>query len=200
MRESERIRVLQARALELEARVEELSARAAAVLQRRYYPEDLYVGPFYLSRSANLETVQVGQGYVFAGDLAEYDWPQAGDTDTVDVSGLADDNYLLVMTVVVDGTYGVFSTGNLPTLSAIAASSHHLLNGVSDVDVIIGEAVVEDGKAIGIKQRCFRDIYLPVRKWEDTAPGYNCRLTNVDDAAESADPNASGVEKCHAGE
>ncbi len=132
--------------------------------------------------------------------MAEYDWPQDVDTTTVDVSGYSDGDYLLLMAILVDPSYGCFTAGYVPTLQTELKSDHHKLNHPYEVEIIIAEFTVSDGKAIGIKQRWRGDIYVPVQKHEATPVEYSCRLTNVDDATESADPNAAAVEKCHAGE
>jgi hypothetical protein len=208
-------RLLAAEAL-VEAQRQELellAAQAAAVQQRSFAPPTHYPQDFKLYLTNNDTKVNVGQGYVFAGDLAEYDWPQDGDTTYLYADDLGAGEHLIIMQVTVDSTHGVFTTDNKPKLASVAAADHHLLNHDGQVEFLLGWAKIEDDtndvkRFVGL--RPMRGLYAPVQKyWVDDGdppytPFYRCRLTNfynqTSPGGEPSDPDASSVEKCHAGE
>ena len=140
----------------------------------------MYDGPFRVRREAGTgatdsgDKITVDQGYVYAGAVAEYDFPQAGDTDAIDVSGWADATYNVIMEVTVDDMYGYFTASDKPVLHANEADSlataHHGLQTTGQCDVILARIIVAGGKVMSIRQDQRSHVYVPVRAWLFTTP------------------------------
>jgi hypothetical protein len=201
---------LEQRLLALEAQLQhqmqELRAVATYMPGRRprgIAPPTHYGQDFRVWLSNGDSRLNVGQGYLFAGDLAEYDWPQETDI-TYLTAPAGTDEYLVFFEVKVHSSYGVFATSYTPTLNKVKTSAHHTLNvaSVGRVDKLVCWAKTVDGKWAGT--RAMRGLYAPVVKTASgPIAGYTCALTNHYDAGtgtEPANPDARGVEKCHAGE
>lgn len=127
--------------------------------------------PFKGIVSADRESVTIGQGYVYAGSTAEWDFPWSGQDDEIDLTTTG--TWLVYMNIVVKATHGHFSDSTAPqehpVLRAIAAGSFEDLNTLFQADHIIGTAVVANSKITSWRQRTFQDIYVPVRHITDTA-------------------------------
>lgn len=99
----------------------------------------------------------VGQGYVWVGD-AYYDFPQAGDTDTVDCSTLGTGSYLVVMEVEVEPTGGLFTGGYKPALDVVSLAGAPILGSGPVVQFCIGKVTTASNIATAWQQRRFEDI------------------------------------------
>jgi hypothetical protein len=93
-----------------------------------------YDGPFAVTQK-DATTLQIREGYVFAGDRAEYHFTDSSNaTGFVDypTTGLtANTRYLLVMYIDVDPSNGAFTTGGIayiPTLYAVKAGTTYDVN------------------------------------------------------------------------
>lgn len=133
--------------------------------------------PFRVTRK-DKHTLQVGQGYVFAGVLAEYDWPQPADVKTVDVAAWPAGKYNLIMEVTVDDDYGYFTAYNKPILNQdpgeCLQSAHHALQVLGQCDVVLAQFEVkvdaETGERTitGLREDQHNHIYVPVYYYQTT--------------------------------
>jgi hypothetical protein len=137
-----------------------------------------YKGPFYISVEGEGATVKVNPGYVFAGADAGYVWPgkvltgylSAADTDSYDVSGLSDGEYIIRMKIQVHPDTGYFTDKYHPELFPTPltwSSSLSIINiqSAEYAECVIGLIEVKSGVVTKIIQGQYGHIYCPVF-WE----------------------------------
>jgi len=112
--------------------------------------------------------LEVGQGYIYAGKLAEYNWPAAGDTSYRAIGGFANGTWILYFDITVDDGLGFFTSGDKPALASCTKANFATLNIASAAHIIIGEIEVLGGKVVHWKQRLRQDICVPVWHEHDT--------------------------------
>lgn len=163
----ERIR---AELLELGTKLTRLMQRVETLEHKPEVPhvDPAYFGPFAVRVKSDGLAAKVGQGYVTAGDLGEYDWPQSNDTDEVGCPA-SDGQWLVVMRVVVDPDYGCFTEDYRPTVEVWAAGDHHGLQSLTACHVVLAELTVKTlqgvRKITAVRQRQRSDVTVPVRLW-----------------------------------
>jgi hypothetical protein len=158
-----------------------------------------YAGPFAAEIIDGGDTVHVGgDGYVWAGNLAEFHWP-GSETDTIDATALADGTFFAYLQISVDDTNGYFTADNKPTLYCTSKYSWtYVFQDTSEVHIIIAEFEVVSGRAIWIKQRWQGDIYVPVQHTVEYSSGvvedrYDCTLQIEEYRASPAVTNSASA-------
>jgi hypothetical protein len=170
---------------ELRGRVAELESRLATLEEAGESQLALMRGQethefCFPAWKSGITTVKVGQGYVTAGDRAEYDWPQAEDVQELDFDAMADGRWLIYFELEVDPEVGywtdrqnAFGEPYRPRLKGVGAAAiaatgadHHKLQQGRDaalVHVVVAEVCVLNAEVAWVQPRRRHDIAVPVR-------------------------------------
>jgi len=137
-----------------------------------------YDGPFKLSCYStagvlNTARLYVGKGLILAGNLAEYYWPDASDTDYIDVTAYANGTYWVWITAEVHPNEGYFTASYLPYITDailgdntrnVSLGVPRLASDMMHASILLGTFTVASGKVTSISQRWQgSDIHVPVR-------------------------------------